>query len=98
MVSNVRDDNYYDPTYPNYIAGFYSPTFEIYFDRNVMTIDAYDWANRVGPDGTRPYLYEGIFAHEYQHLLHDDYDFDEETLVNEGLADFAMIVTGYEWR
>lgn len=95
LVSNVRDDNYYDPTYPNYIAGFYSSTFESYFDRNVMTIDAYDWANRVGPDGTRPYLYEGIFAHEYQHLLHDDYDSDEENFINEGMADFAMVVAGY---
>ena len=36
LVSNVEDDNYYDPTYPNYIAGFYSPSFEAYFDRNIM--------------------------------------------------------------
>jgi hypothetical protein len=95
LVSNVRDDNYYDPTYPIYIAGFYSPSFEAYFDRNVMTIDAYDWANRTGSGGTRPFLYEGVFAHEYQHLLHDDYDSDEETFINEGLSDFAMILTGY---
>ncbi len=95
LVSNVRDDNYYDPTYPIYIAGFYSPSFEYYFDRNTMTIDAYDWANRTGPSGTRPYLYEGIFAHEYQHLLHDDYDGDEELFINEGMADLAMVLTGY---
>lgn len=95
LVSNVEDDNYYDPTYPNYIAGFYSPTFEAYFDRNIMSIDAYDWANRVGPDGSRPYLYEGVFAHEYQHLLHDDYDSDEETWFNESLSMFAEFLTGY---
>lgn len=95
LVSNVRDENYYDPTYPNYIAGFYSPTFEDYFDRNIMSIDAYDWANRVGPDGTRPYLYEGVFAHEYQHLLHDDYDSDEVNFINEGLSMFAEFLTGY---
>jgi hypothetical protein len=95
LVSNVRDDNFYDPTYPNYIAGFYSPTFEAYFDRNIMNIDSYDWANRVGPDGSRPYLYEGVFAHEYQHLLHDDYDPGEEELINEGLAMFAEFLTGY---
>lgn len=95
LVSNVRDDNYYDPTYPNYIAGFYSPTFEYYFDRNIMSIDSHDWANRVGPDGSRPYLYEGVFAHEYQHLLHDDYDSDEENFVNEGLSMFAEFLTGY---
>jgi hypothetical protein len=95
LVSNVRDENYFDPTYPTYIAGFYSPSYEIYFDRNVMTIDAYDWANRTGPSGTRPYLYEGVFAHEYQHLLHDDYDSDEENFVNEGMADLAEYLTGY---
>lgn len=95
LVSNIRDANYYNPAYPIYIAGFYSSSFEIYFDRNTMTIDAYDWANRTGPSGTRPYLYEGIFAHEYQHLLHDDYDSDEESWINEGMADLAMVLTGY---
>ncbi len=95
LVSNIVDDSYYDPTYPNYIAGFYSPSFEDYFDRNIMSIDAYDWENRVGPDGTRPYLYEGVFAHEYQHLLHDDYDSDEENFINEGLSMFAEFLTGY---
>lgn len=95
LVSNVRDDNYYDPDYPNYIAGFYSPTFEYYFDRNIMSIDAYAWEERVGPDGSRPYLYESVFAHEYQHLLHDDYDSDEESWINEGLSMFSEYLTGY---
>ena len=95
LVSNVRDENYFDPTYPIYIAGFYSPSYEAYFDRNVMTIDAYDWVNRTGPSGTRPYLYEGVFAHEYQHLLHSDYDSDEENFVNEGMSDLAEYLTGY---
>jgi len=106
LVSNVRDENYYDPTYPNYIAGFYASAFETYIDRNIMTIDAYDWANRIGPDGSpwrpndgtandRPYLYEGTFSHEYQHLLHDDIDSDEESWINEGMSDFAEFLTGY---
>jgi hypothetical protein len=95
LVSNVRDDAYYDSTYPNYIAGFYSPTFEIFFDRNIMSIDSHDWFNRVGPDGTRPYLYESVFAHEYQHLLHDDYDGDEITWMNESLSMFSEYLTGY---
>lgn len=106
LISNVRDENYYDPTYPLYIAGFFSPAYEVYFDRNVMTIDSYDWGNRVGPntspwrpdDGTandRPYLYEGTFAHEYQHLLHYDMDPAEENWINEGMSDFASYITGY---
>ncbi len=83
------------PDYPIYIAGFYSPSFEYYFDRNVISIDCYDWANRIGPGVARPYLYEGIIAHEMEHLLHDDADSDEETFVNEGIADFAMELCGY---
>jgi hypothetical protein len=95
LVSNVRDDAYYNPDYPNYIAGFYSPTFEAYFDRNIMSIDSHAWEERVGPDGSRPYLYESVFAHEYQHLLHDDYDPDEITWLNESLSMFAEYLTGY---
>lgn len=106
LVANVRDENYYDPTYPVYVAGYYSRAYEQYFDRNVMTVDAYDWGNRVGPndapwrpaDGSandRPHMYEGVFAHEYQHLLHDDLDPDEENWINEGMSDFAEYITGY---
>ena len=95
MIDNVRDDNYYDPNYGAYIAGFYSPTYEAYFDRNMMTIDAYDWENRVGPDGSRPHLYEGVFAHEFQHLIHSDNDGDEETWLNEGMSMFAEWLCGY---
>ncbi len=95
LVSNIRDDNYYDFTYPIYAAGFYSPSFEIYFDRNVINIDAYEWEERVGPDVDHPHLYEGTIAHEYQHLIHDDIDPDEELWVNEGCSDLAEFLCGY---
>jgi immune inhibitor A len=106
MISNVQDDNYYTD-FPLYIAGFYAADYEIYFDRNIITIDAFDWANRVGddpntapwsdgdPSNDRPNLYEGVFAHEYQHLLHDDVDSDEENFTDEGLADWAEFLVGY---
>ena len=51
LVDNVRDDNYYDPTGPTgktYIAGFFYSIFNEYVDRNVMTIDAFDWLHRTG--------------------------------------------------
>ncbi len=95
LVSNIRDDMYYDSGYPYFIAGFYSPTFEYYFDRNIISIDSLDWANRVGPNGTRPYQFEGTIAHEYQHLIHDDYNSADETYMNEGCADFAELLCGY---
>lgn len=95
LVDNIRDESYFDYTYPNYIAGYYSGTIEAYTDRNIITIDAYDWIDRMGADVKRPYLYEGVIAHEYQHLIHDDNDSDEENWINEGQADFAGYLCGY---
>ncbi|MBB3043669.1 immune inhibitor A [Nocardioides sp. LMS-CY] len=109
LVDNVRDDNYYDfPAASTYIAGFFSSQFNDLVDRNVMTIDAYDWAHRTGenpPDEpttdpctsrpARPNLYEGTFAHEWQHLLHHYTDPFEGNWINEGLSDFAQTLVGY---
>ena len=109
LVDNVRDPNFYDiPTNQTYVAGFFSRQFNDLTDRNVMTIDAYDWAHRTGrnpkhqPDDdicisrpSRPLLYEGIFAHEYQHLLQYYVDPGEGNFINEGLSDYALTVTGY---
>ncbi len=96
LVHNFKDDAYYDPSYPYYIAGFYSPTFENYFDRNIINIDSHDWENRVGPDGDRPNLYESVIAHEYQHLIHDDWFESSETWMNEACSLFAEPLCGYE--
>ncbi len=95
LVDNILDENYYDRNYPSYIAGYFSSTIGAFTDRNVMTIDSYDWLNRTGPNAARPYLYEGTFAHEFQHLLHNDSDGAEENFINEGLADFAQYHVGY---
>jgi hypothetical protein len=109
LIDNVRDDNYYTfPAAPTYIAGFFSAQFNEYVDRNVMTIDAFDWAHRTTDDPpdeptgdlctsrpARPNLYEGTFAHEWQHLLHYYTDPLETTWLNEGLSDFAQTLTGY---
>ena len=112
LISNVRDQNYYDTNNAHafsYIAGFFSSQLNSYFGRNVMTVDSYDWLHRTTgtPPGTpgvtdlcapvrpRPFLYEGTFAHEYQHLLEHYSDSDEVNWVNEGLSDWAMSLTGY---
>ena len=122
LVDNVRDANYYEPTTPDgqtYIAGFFYSVFNEYTNRNVMTVDVYDWLHRTGenpPDDSqqaeymecteeldasrpvgepRPRLYEGVFAHEYQHLLEYYEDPDEVSWVNEGLSDWAQTLVGY---
>lgn len=109
LIDNVRDDNYYDfPAASTYIAGFFSSQFNELLDRNVMTIDAYDWEHRTGENPVdaatadpctsrpaRPNLYEGTFAHEWQHLLHYYTDPFETNWINEGLSDFAQTLVGY---
>jgi hypothetical protein len=109
LIDNVRDANYYTfPAAPTYIAGFFSSQFNELVDRNVMTIDAFDWEHRTGANPVdaptsdlctsrpgRPRLYEGTFAHEWQHLLHYYTDPFEGTWMNEGLSDFAQTLTGY---
>ena len=43
----------------------------------------------------RPYEYEGTFAHEFQHLIHRDIDYDELSWLNEGCSELAQIICGY---
>jgi Immune inhibitor A peptidase M6 len=109
LIDNVRDDNFYNfPAAPTYIAGFFSAQFNQLLDRNVMTIDAFDWAHRTGANPVdeptndlctsrpaRPRLYEGTFAHEWQHLLMQYSDPFEGNWINEGLSDFAQTLVGY---
>src|SRR4051812_10873715 len=112
LVDNVRDDNYNDLNNSqalSYIAGFFSSNINTLLDRNVMTVDSYDWTHRtranppnepVAGDNcnskpARPFLYEGVFAHEYQHLLESYASPGEALWTNEGLSDFAIALTGY---
>ena len=112
LVDNVRDDNFYDFNNTqgfSYIAGFFSSQLNDYFDRNIMSIDAFDWLHRTGANPpnepvagnfctsapARPFLYEGVFAHEYQHLLEHYEDGDEVNWINEGLSVWAQTLTGY---
>ena len=111
LISNVQDTNYYDKNNAGrltYIAGFFSSQINAFFDRNVMTIDAFDWPHRTGPNPpdnpstdacasapARPHLYEGVFAHEYQHLLESYEDPGEVNWINEGISDWAQTLVGY---
>lgn len=109
LVDNIRDDNYYNfPEVATYVAGFFSASLAEAFDRNIMTIDAFDWLHRTtanppsGPTSdlctsrpSYPWLYEGVFAHEWQHLLHHYTDPHEATWLNEGLSELAVALDGY---
>ncbi len=115
LIDNFRDANFYDANNANtysYIAGFFWSLYDYYFNRLVMNVDGWDWLHRTGDDPphdpstdpcthapARPNLYEGTFAHEYQHLLMEYSDRNEVSWVNEGLSMFAEPATGYgDWE
>lgn len=90
LISNIRDEAYYDQQYPYYIVGFYWGVFEDAFDRNIVSIDSADFLNR------RESVYAPTLAHEYQHLIHDDYNPDDGSWMNEGCSMYAEPLCGYD--
>ena len=92
-----------------YVAGYYDSFAEDLYDRLTMHIDAFDWIHRTGANPphepvagdnctsapARPFLYEGVFAHEWQHQLENYEDPFEANWINEGLSDWAQTITGY---
>jgi hypothetical protein len=112
LIDNIRDENFYDMDNAQnlgYIAGFFSADLNELTDRNVMTIDGFDWIHRTEArpphdpvpgnpcesSPARPFLYEAVFAHEYQHLLQYYEDPNERLWVDEGLSMWAEHLTGY---
>lgn len=89
LVDNIQDQNYIDPTYPNFVAGFYWQVLEQYTGRNIVTVDTFDWTNNLETIFFRTTL------HELQHLIQADHDPAEETWLNEGLSTFAEYLGGY---
>jgi hypothetical protein len=100
LVYNVQDASYYDCSVSTYTAGYFAPEYIDDAGMNVIVIDAFDWANRIGdqagnPDGQSD-LYEGVIAHELEHLLMNYSDPGEVSWVDEGLADLAIFLNGYD--
>jgi immune inhibitor A len=113
LVCNIRDENYYLPNYggpgiayPYKIIGVHIGEYEdVYYDRNVVTIDAISFDRQLGPPGytwpgaagpvTAPYAYESTVAHEYQHLLHHELCPGDATFMNEGCSMYAEFLVGY---
>lgn len=89
LVDNITDDNYYDPDYPFFVAGFFWQTLEQYMDRNIITIDANNWEERL--EGT----FFSTTIHEMQHLIHADNDPTETSWLNEGFSTFSEYLGGY---
>jgi hypothetical protein len=89
LVDNIRDENYSNPAYPFFVAGFFWQTLENYIDRNIITIDTNSWETRLES------TFYGTTMHELQHLIHADNDGAEESWINEGMSTFSEYLGGY---
>ena len=110
LVDNVRDDNFYRlPGRPDLHRGLLllavqrAARPQRHDDRRVRLAAPHRCRTRPTRRPTdlctsrpaRARLYEGTFAHEYQHLLQHYQDPAEVNWVNEGLSDFAISLVGY---
>lgn len=105
LVTDIKDS--YDPQEGGgYIAGFFysadqfndadvRPAYRSN-ERDIIYIDSYPG---IFSNGQR-HVKGGVTttAHEYQHLIHYNYDQNEYTFINEGLSENAEYVTGLGTR
>jgi len=90
MIYNIRDQAYWLSDYPWYIAGYFWGGLNDEIDMNCIFVDSYNWVDRIGGDVADPYTYEGTIAHEFEHLIHNDVDGNEDSFIDEGIASLAM--------
>jgi len=81
-------------------AGYFSSTDEYVRaarrDSNEHEMFILDLEGILGPDMITSSFALGVLAHEYQHMIHFYIDRNEDSWANEGLADLAMFLNGYD--
>lgn len=100
MVFNIVDSDFFAPVHEGWTYGFFDPSIDNYYDRNIINLDCWDWNNYTGiqaptPTGNHSYYYESGLAHEYQHLLNYGANPDQVAFVNEGGSALASLLCGY---
>lgn len=98
LLLDIRDG--WEPGSENgYVAGFVwaGDLTEAGNERDIVYIDTYPGLYRNGQHlGTKGI--EATVAHEFLHLIHLNYDTNEITFVDEGLAEWATALNGYPGR
>ena len=97
LIYNIVDEDYFDPEFGSYIAGFFSSGFQQQFNQNIVFVDSLNWEAYLGsgPNSLDPFRIEGTVAHELEHLIHNDHDPDEDSFIDEGLAELAVFLNGF---
>lgn len=84
-----------------YLAGYFLPNDQTNNygsnKRDIMYIDSYPGIKNPNMQQRDTYTVITTTAHEFQHLIHYNYDTNEDKFLNEGLSQFAQILTGYQF-
>ena len=96
LLLDVKD--FFEDNSLSFISGFFLPNDQ--FSNASPGVNNSNERDLLYLD-TKPGISQGTLlntaAHEYQHLIHYNYDTNEINLINEGASQLAQIVTGYEW-
>ncbi len=92
LLIDVRDG--YEPGDETYVAGYFDPLDQNKNKGNYSDIIYID----TNPANTNDASTHSVVAHELQHLIHYNYDIDEDTWLNEGLSELAPRILGFPVR
>lgn len=95
MVFNIVDENFFDSEYPRAYYGYFDPWADWYYDRTIIHVDSYDWANRTTGTSARPWDFEATVAHELEHAIMYNTNPGQVPFVDEGCAMYSEILCGY---
>jgi len=97
LIVDIKDG--WQPGQGSFIAGFFTSNDQFpgaagSNARDLLYIDSFPTI--FSNDRRTVGLAVSVLAHEYQHLIHYNYDKDETGFVNEGLSELAMLACGYQ--
>jgi len=99
LVYDIKD-GWNGNTVTTFTAGYFDPDDQRDITnsnkKDLLYIDTYPGIFSNGTRNAQNPL--GTLAHEYQHLIHYNYDKKEISFVNEGLSEIASVVCGYPLR
>lgn len=100
LLVDVRDD--FDPDNGKflYVGGFFDPSDLTATGNNMDILYLDTMPTLVSSDGSRNPVSSMLStaAHEYQHLIHANYDGNESAFVNEAQSEWAELMNGFEGR
>ena len=80
------------------IAGYYSSADEFSHLVNPYSNEKEMFYISADPGGAEPNtsFYDGVLAHEFQHMIHWNNDRNEESWINEGMSELAAHLNGFD--